>query len=159
MDYKELAKKLNFAYSDAVCKECQTWGELMRDAADAIEELQREIEREEALAGCWEWMAEDCKGRFQKFVDALPKWIPAEDKLPEEPGTYLVCVHEPLEKEGCLAEYNMSYVDLLLYDAEQGIWQNGQYDAYNAHLEFVDKKHAYFISHWQEKPALPKEEG
>lgn len=40
-----------------------------------IEDLKKAVEREKAFAECWEEMAQDCKARFQKLVDAMPKWI------------------------------------------------------------------------------------
>lgn len=53
-------------------------------AADAIEELQKVVEKEQAFAKCWEEMATDCKERFQELLDAYPKWIPVTERLPKE---------------------------------------------------------------------------
>ena len=52
--------------------------ELMKQAADAIEELQGRAKVLEKVADKW--------------CEAVPKWIPVTERLPEEDGCYLVAV-------------------------------------------------------------------
>lgn len=73
--YEELVKELNFAYSDAVCKEFQTWGELMRDAADAIEKLQTYVE-------FYQDLAEKNLQTIRRALDTYPRWVSVEESLP-----------------------------------------------------------------------------
>lgn len=146
MDYSELVKDLREPCLHENCILCQK-------AADAIENLSNY----EAL---YRDLTDKGMKTIRELLDKYPKWISSEEKLPEKPGMYLVWIHEPtdVEKADWMAEYNYGYVDLLQYDIEQGLWQNEPYEAYNAHLEFVDKANGFYVSHWMEKPMPPKEE-
>lgn len=63
----------------------------LKQAADAIEELQKRVDVEKAFSGVWEENANECHDRFQKLLDAFPKWISVEDALPKnELETYWV---------------------------------------------------------------------
>lgn len=150
MDYRELVKSLRDATGWANASQHYT---LMREAADAIESLLNY----EAL---YRDLTDKGLKTIRELLDKYPKWISAEERLPEKTGMYIVWIHEPTdaEKDDWMAEYNYGYVDLLQYDAEQGLWQNEPYEAYNAHLEFVDKVNGFYISHWMEKPMPPKED-
>ena len=69
---------------------------LLKEAADAIDELAKELEREKAFAACWEEMAQDCKERFQKLLDAFPKWIKANGNPNDNNGQqFLVYIVYP----------------------------------------------------------------
>lgn len=75
-DYDDLVKRLR---EDA--READTF-KLMEDffeAADAIEELQKRVDVEKAFSGVWEENASECHVRFQKLLDAFPKWISVKE--------------------------------------------------------------------------------
>ena len=86
MPYEELVKALRGCVLSKPCdacpyydpngptKECAT---INIAAADAIEELQGRAKVLEKVADKW--------------CEAVPKWIPVTEQLPEEAGKYLVC--------------------------------------------------------------------
>ena len=169
MDYNELAKSLRICANEKDCVGCKEATDLdesgidkfcmtgdtkmVNEAADAIENLSNY----EAL---YRDLTDKGMKTIRELLDKYPKWISSEERLPEKPGMYLVWIHEPtdVKKDDWMADYNYGYVDLLQYDIEQGLWQNEPYEAYNAHLEFVDKVNGFYVSHWMEKPVPPKEE-
>ncbi len=159
MDYSELVKSLRQC-AEASCAGCKNdlvqigcRGMLQREAADAIDNLLNY----EAL---YRDLTDKGMKTIRELLDKYPKWISSEERLPEKPGMYLVWIHEPtdVKEADWMADYNYGYVDLLQYDIEQGLWQNEPYEAYNAHLEFVDKVNGFYVSHWMEKPVPPEEE-
>ena len=90
----------------------------------------------------------------------MSEWVNSRERLPQQGGLYLVCVHVPDKDTDALGlhiEYgDRSYVDCLAFDAEQDIWQNKPWDSYNAHLDHVDTDNSYYISHWMELPDKPE---
>lgn len=159
MDYRELVKNLRQC-AEGSCAGCKNdlveigcRGMLQNEAADAIESLLNY----EAL---YRDLTDKGLKTIRELLDKYPKWISAEERLPKEPGMYNVWIHEPndMKKDDWMAEYNYGYVDYLQYDAEQGLWQNKPYEAYNAHLEFVDNVNGFYVSHWMEKLVPPKED-
>ena len=75
--YEELVKRLrNCATQAAPCKTCDMVEDgsctdtLMKQAADAIEELQRQIDA---------WVEPERKA----LIKSLPRWIPVTERLPE----------------------------------------------------------------------------
>lgn len=105
-------------------------------AADAIEELQKVVEKEQAFAKCWEEMATDCKERFQKLLDAYPKWIPVTKRLPESGTRALVMRFDDVT--------NTPFYDLLWFD--NGEWWNRHFTG------------DYAVTHWMPLPKPPTEE-
>ena len=87
MMYGELIKKLRTCEDD--CSKCpmmydeQVKQDLVREhcaayeAADAIEELQRQIDG---------WIEQERKA----LLKSMPKWIPVTERCPEKSGDYLV---------------------------------------------------------------------
>ena len=111
-------------------------------AAEAIEELQKVVEKEQAFAKCWEEMATDCKERFQELLDAYPKWIPVTERLPEDGVPVQVCYIGFLDGE--------TASDLLACRYE-GMWcyWDGPPCGYD--------KCKVEITHWMPLPQPPKE--
>lgn len=70
-EYTELVRKLR---NRRVCIQA-TGGladyDLLKEAADAIEDLAQEVERARAFSACWEEMATDCKRRFETLVNKV----------------------------------------------------------------------------------------
>ena len=160
--YEELLERLK---EDAECAAGNEWEtpvalqDHLKMAANAIEDLLSSMEQvgKKYIDVCshareLELQLKDAnEGR--KF-----EWIDAEERLPDKPGMYLVVVHEydGVTKEPYFSEgWDGSYIDFLEYDDRQKVWQNGQYDAYNAVLSVVNKEESYYISHWMEGPEKP----
>lgn len=83
--YDDHVKRLrNCATRSAPCKTCDLYGDvcctdtLMKQAADAIEDLSEQLENETEYATA--------------LNSYLPQWIPVTERLPEEDGCYLVAV-------------------------------------------------------------------
>lgn len=167
-DYADICKRLR---NRRICIQA-TGGlddfPLLTEAADTIAQLSVKVERLERARNA----AEENRERMEKLAvemelkwhiaeGQIPKWVSAEERLPSEPCRCLVYVHaynnvknEPFFQElGC----DGSYIDYLEFDDRQKVWQNGQYDAYNAVLSAVDKDNSYYISHWMMPPKKPEE--
>lgn len=129
MNYDDLIKKLR---NRRVC--LQTGLDLdidyplLREAAEAIESLSK------------------------------PGWIPVEEKLPEQPGDYIVFLKSPENIRKQWLEYGFdddgSYVATAFYNDSQGIWEM-ENEAYNTDLGKVDMDDDYAITHWMPKPPRP----
>ncbi len=133
--YEELIDELrlestNMHYDKPDC-------ELFAKAADAIEELQKKVAFEEALAECWEGHAEGCRARFQKLLDAYPKWISVEERLPE--NGRVLCVRKSEAFPG------QRYVYILT--ADHGEFRDGAIFTADGN-----------VTHWMPLPEPPKEE-
>lgn len=78
MDYLELTEALRYEASFAYLgSDGERLPKMMRDAADAIEELQQTVEH---YKGCSDdWYKEACD-----YKAILPRWIPVTKRLPEE---------------------------------------------------------------------------
>ena len=142
---------------------------LLTEAADAIAQLFGKTEQLERARNA----AEENRERMEKLAvemelkwhiaeGQIPKWVSAEERLPDEVGMYLVYVHAygNVKNEAFYQETGCdgSYIDYLEFDDRQKVWQNGQYDAYNAVLSAVDKDRSYYISHWMMPPKKPEED-
>ena len=79
--YEELIEELRRPHAD-----CNPWV-LMEQAADAIEELQRQIDG---------WIEQERKA----LIKSLPRWISVEERLPETNGYYLAYVESSLFPNG-----------------------------------------------------------
>lgn len=89
--YEDLVRALRAAdarpCSDLECPgsgECPTVGCLFREAADAIEELQKDLERSKEYEVFWEKEANEALKKFQVAVASKPRWIPVTERLPEK---------------------------------------------------------------------------
>ena len=109
--------------------------ELLRDAANAIEELlpyKSVVERGQGLLE-----------KAQELLDALrPRWIPVTERLPEKYKT-VVCIVRDIDDEGA-GSYKIGTLDNL------GDWFVDD-DDYSEHSNLR-------VTHWMQLPAPPKEE-
>ena len=144
MNYDDLKKKLR---SRRVC--VQSGGDLehgfplMREAAEAIEKLQGDLSYwTEAYWDLWR----------------KRQWISVQERLPEQPGDYIVFLKSPERIREQWLEYGFdddgSYVATAFYNDSQRIWEM-ENDAYNTDLRKVDMDDDYAITHWMPKPPRP----
>jgi hypothetical protein len=94
-------------------------------------------------------------------ADVRPKWISVKERLPEEPGEYIVFIRDPFYgKDEPQDEFNVdaSYVTSCFYDKDAGLWREWDNSYYCANLQCVNTYKTYYISHWQPLPEPPKEE-
>ena len=86
-DYEELARRLREAPSD--------WpdAELHYEVADAIEELQ-------SYADLYKELTEKGQTVARKLIDAYPKWISVEERLPEVDQPVMICAFGQSVGEG-----------------------------------------------------------
>jgi hypothetical protein len=125
--------------------------ELHDQAADAIEELKKQIDENN---NWWE-MAKS----LMEMITAIPTWISVTDCLPEDPGEYLVYLRssEKMREDFFDAGLDMdgSYVTTAYYNDQQKIWQIDN-DAYNTNLSVVNMEDDFWISHWMPLPNAPE---
>lgn len=88
-------------------------------------------------------------------ADVRPRWIPVTERLPEEPGMYIVFLRCGAELQDPWFPEDLSYVTAMHFDSDQRIWNDG-IESYNANLDVVNKPHAYYITHWMPLPQPPK---
>ena len=136
--YEELIKRLR---NRRVC--IQSGGDLktdfpiMKEAADAIEELQAAVDGYEANTDV-EFVKEDGHERI-RFV---PKWVSVKERLPEKGGKYLTAF-----KDGCVTDnFFMAPTGEKFKEAHpNGKWYWNETDRGG-------------ITHWMPLPTPPKEE-
>lgn len=98
--YEEIVTRLR---AEAECPDnYQEDSELMREAADAIEELSRAQEQ---------WINQERNA----LLKSIPKWIPVTERLPENFKRVLIAVnlpgHEPVQLDTCFHDYGEIYLD------------------------------------------------
>jgi hypothetical protein len=120
---------------------------VLQESADAIEELQKDLERSKEYEAFWEKEANEALRRFQVAIASKPRWIPVTERLPKGADT-----------SGEICEN----VNLLLDDGLVTCgWMNGiTGKAYylNARDDYIQKAPISRVSHWMPLPAEPKEE-
>lgn len=89
--YDELIKNLRHDSASAL-QNCEfdfvhAW---MLEAADAIEELQKDLERSKDYEAFWQHEAEEALKKFQVAISNKPRWISVTERLPEEHEVVLV---------------------------------------------------------------------
>ena len=161
--YEDLVKALRAAY-ERPCNEmecpglgdCTTAGCLFREAADAIESLQK------ACANYAEQAEENGELATELATNSknVATWLPAS-RPPEEPGQYLVFIRFPendvenWEMFGLEAPVGM--VSEAYFNKDQFLWQT-ESDAYNAMPDLVDAEHDSAVTHWMKLPPMPEVE-
>ena len=169
--YEELVAALNAAdkrpCSNMECPgygECPDVGCLFREAADAIEELNRLRVAAEENRMHWQDMAVKFECDLHDAEGKIPKWVSVEERLPAEPGEYVVYIRESLDntrkRENKELEpwedYDLSYVYFAFFDIDQMVWNIGN-TYYNAVLSVVNREKDSHITHWMPLPTPPKE--
>jgi len=107
---------------------------LLREAADAIEQLSADLERSKEWEVFWEEEANEALKKFQTIVARMPCWIPVTERCPEDR-------HDVLVYAGVL----FPYIAVGYYD---GLWK----------FSFNDEEIAGSADYWMPLPEPPKEE-
>lgn len=137
---KELVKALRACAKGCECSECPydeeacpSSDDMFETAADTIERLAKEKE---------------------ELISRVPKWIDANERLPEKSGEYIVFLKAT--KKWIDAGEDVSYTTAMWFVKEQKVWKemNGE-DSYNAVLSAVDTDWACSVTHWMELPKPP----
>lgn len=130
----------------------------LKEAADAIEELQQQVEHYHGCMNDWFEAAQEYKAQ-------IPRWIPVSERLPEVPGTYLVLLKEPKKwaerrVRGEAEEwenFDFSHVEPAFYNKDQSIWDDDDIPM-NANLDVVNINEAFHVTHWMPLPEYKEEE-
>lgn len=109
-------------------------GKKFCEAADAIEELQKDLERSKDFEAFWQHEAEETLKKFQVAISNKPRWIPVTERLPEESGNYLIV------DDGTIME--------AYYGKE---WAGDNW------TDPVEMYMTYHPTHWMPLPELPKD--
>ena len=128
MDYAKLIKRLR-RYVEIEREEHHA-ADLEAEAADAIEELEKKMLNWQATADD-HWEAYQLW--FHKYMDDMPKWVPVNERLPEDYDDAIVT-------DG--VDYYVAY-----WRKDAGAWDSCQ-------SGWVDAD----ITHWMPLPTPPKEE-
>lgn len=92
--YDELVKNLRKVESGEYCAVASTEDfpvmQFVKDAADAIEELQKDLKRLKDFVAFWQHEAEEALKKFQVAISNKPRWIPVTERLPEYMENVLV---------------------------------------------------------------------
>ena len=170
MMYEKLVKSLRNCVADenGCCFRCQEdcngpcQENLMTEAADAIENLQKQLQKSEVdninLTG---WLAEehakaeDFENRLNLWrQDKIRRWISVTERLPDENGKYLTVFTvntippRPVIEVSCYAKdlYKIDKYDFQDKKKKSGFYQ---YDSEWGYFEMTD------ISHWMPMPIPP----
>lgn len=108
-------------------------------------------------SGCENKLKADAADAIEELISRLPKWISANERLPEQTGEYIVFLKA--SKKWIDAGEDVSYTTAMWFVKEQKVWKemNGD-DSYNAVLSAVDADWACSVTHWMELPKPPKGE-
>lgn len=118
---------------------------LLGEAADAIEELEQYAELYKDGGEAAKKAAETYKAAYIAEHDArvteFPRWIPVEERFPEDGMTVLVT-------DGCS-------IDMAVYNQIGPDWAGGIFVDCGSVVPLIN---ADYVTHWQPLPDLPKEE-
>ena len=91
--------------------------------------------------------------------ESKPRWIPVTERLPEEPGEYMVYIKDPFYKreDEDFISFDGSYVTTAFYDKNTGLWNESEISCYCANLSCVNTEKTFHITHWMPLPSAPKE--
>ena len=133
-DYEELLKRLRDSadwadhFAVLMGRDGDVHTPIMREAADAIEELQ-------AYADLYKELTEKKQTVARKLIDAYPRWISVEERLPDVKKEVIVCDKMP---------NGMRYVTTA-FMLEDCAFLN-------------DCGRMYEVTHWMPLPEPPKED-
>lgn len=155
--YDELIKNLRHDSASAL-QNCEfdfvhDW---MLKAADAIEELQKDLERSKDFEAFWQHEAEEALKKFQVAISNKPRWIPVTEQLPEDKERVLIFYW--LSTKPKIPWYKVATFATKLCDVDD-------YDLYGKdHPGFYgsDSEYGYYehtdVEYWMPLPEPPKEE-
>lgn len=130
MNYEELVKELR--ETERICRDRMD-GEVMLQAADAIEELQQTVEHYKGCAD--DWYKEACD-----YKAIVPKWIPVTERLPPVDEDVLVWAYNSMTRIWTLCR--------LYYETADVYWE----------CEDGTMEEVPVVTHWMPLPEPPKEE-
>jgi len=142
--YDELVKALRGTdFSDGCPREaepmCQNEDCVIAQAADAIEQLSKDLERSKEYETFWEKEANEALKKFQTTVANKPRWIPVTERLPDQnSGSLYICLIVGGEYD------QLSWYELCDF-AEGQFW-------------IKDELYEGNVTHWMPLPDPPKEE-
>lgn len=114
--------------------------QLMREAADAIEQLTADLERSKEWEAFWEKEANEALKKFQTTVASMPRWIPVTERLPKTDDIVIVAIHD----DSGDTPYDVTNVGFYLDVFPLGVW-------------VVENERCNYITHWMPLPQPPKE--
>ena len=115
----------------------ETSDKRMHEAADAIEELAKDLERSKDYESFWEKEANEALRKFKVAVANKPHWIPVAERLPSENGFFL-CLYNHKHPGGVAMDGGLSILQ----------WFCGRWNL----------NEIYTVTHWMSLPQPPKEE-
>ena len=136
MSYEELIKEL---------RESAANKRLMLYAADAIEALQKDLERSKEYEAFWQKEATEALKKFQVAVASKPRWIPVTEALPK-PMTYVLLVIRRMGKEYRHDPF-----------ISTGYMSINEVDWWCSHDGSCSANHVE-VTHWMPLPTPPKDE-
>jgi hypothetical protein len=106
-------------------------------AADAIEQLSKDLERSKEWEAFWEKEANEALKKFQTTVARMPRWIPVTERLPEV-GEQVLC-------------YCRANIYEVMKMRTDGVWVHNDKVYDSAYM-------SGFVTHWMPLPGAPTEE-
>lgn len=82
--YEELVNELRNKYRAYVATDNEKPGRLFKQAADALEEIQKYLEQSKNFEAFWQQEAEEALRRYQVAIANKPRWIPVAERLPSD---------------------------------------------------------------------------
>ena len=140
MMYDDLIKQLRYCADAITCRNC-LWKteccptDMQKKAADAIDELRKAVLRLEDESGIYD--------ELPTFYIYPAKWIPANERLPNCNGCYLVW--RPHFFGGGIGMPSICYFD----------GTNTWHDSYG--VDFTRILHSEDVTHWMPLPEPPKD--
>ena len=143
--YEELVyalKKCGYPGDVHCCRDCVFANDggtchrkkLLPSAADAIEELQKDLERSKDFEAFWQHEAEEALRKYQVAISRKPQWIPVTERLPDE------------------------YVSVLCYCSRNGQYGCGEWCKEDNGTIYWIGLNGMIPTHWMPLPSAPTEE-
>lgn len=174
MENTEIIKALrycgNFADREGCDEECPYFNDkdcpkrIMCDAADALEAAERLLDQNTKRCEALRKQLRESNESYEKHINELeaqiPKFVSAEDHLPEESGEYIVYIQmgTGAEVPDFMGSNDLSYVTSMYFKKGQKLWLDEYDEAYNADLSLVDTVNEFHVTHWMPLPQKSKGE-
>ena len=114
---------------------------IVQEAADAIEQLQKDLERSKEYEAFWEKEANEALRKFQVAIASKPRWIPVTERLPEE-DCHVLAYYGFNRGDGHLRMMFMQVLDYYAHDPRLHFQHEGLY--------------GMTVTHWMPLPEPPK---